>query len=1082
LVVFGLMSSIQNYLDKIKAEFATGRAREHSYRPALKDLLEAVNSKILATNEPAREKCGAPDFVITDKNNIPRGYIEAKDITIGILDKPENQKQIKKYFDGELGYNFLHTDNLEFRFYRDGERVETVVIGKLENNTLIENPENFEKLEQLLKNFLTFHGQTISSSKRLSKLMAGKARIIRDMILGALEDSENCTSELRGQYETLRKVLMHNMKVSEFADVYAQTITYGLFAARLHDPTLPTFDRDEAARLLPKSNPFLQKFFQTLRDDIDPRIEWIVDDLIEVFKACNVCKILDNYGKSTRKNDPVVHFYEDFLADYDPKLRKARGVWYTPEPIVDFIVRGVDEILKTEFELEEGLADKSKIKIKVKTQTHDQRTKEKVKMMEKEVHRVQVLDPATGTGTFLAQVIKQVHSHYENMPALWSEYVKKDLIPRVHGFEILMASYAMAHMKLDLLLKELGHKSTSNERLGVYLTNSLEEAHPDTNTLFSSWLSEEASEANNIKQDTPVMCIIGNPPYSGESSNKGDWILERMESYKKEPGGKQKLQERNSKWINDDYVKFIRLGEDFIARNSEGVLAFITNHGYLDNPTFRGMRWHLLNTFDKIYVIDLHGSSKKKEISPDGSKDENVFDITTGVSLIFGIKKKERTSKLAQVYHSELWGKRGSKYEQLSENDINSIKWKKLENKAPYYFFVPKNYKTQKKYNDGFKLNTIFKTNCMGFQTHRDALVIDFTEAELLKKITYFKSSENTKEQIVNFLKIKEVGAWNIEKAKNSINSMNDWKKPIKLCDYRAFDKRYIYFDDTVVDRRRTQIVDHIENKNNLCLLSSKQQSILGFRHVFCSKLPANDCVLSTKSREGNQIFPLYKYKSKNSKNELFKEDEIEKIINLDSDIVLKIANNLHLRPSWITKIAQAVKKGEDPHLVENLEIFTPEDLFDYIYAVLHSPKYRETYKEFLKIDFPRIPYPTDTDNFWKLVELGRKIRELHLLESPLLSASKNIRFDGGSDLTVEKPKYNTETQRVYINDSVYFEGVDGIAWNFHIGGYQPAQKWLKDRKGRQLSVDDVKHYAQMIVAMHETNRLMGEIDNVIEI
>lgn len=396
------MAPIENYITKIKAELATGRAREHSYRPAMKDLLQAVNSKLLATNEPAREKCGAPDFVITDKNNIPRGYIEAKDIVPEILDKKENQAQIKKYFDGELGYNFIHTDNLEFRFYRDGEKVDTVVIGRLENGEIEEIPENFEKLEQLLANFLTFHGQTINSSKKLSKLMAGKARIIRDMIGGALKDSENCTSELRGQYETFRKVLMHDMKAEDFADVYAQTITYGLFAARLHDPTLTTFDRDEAARLLPKSNPFLRKFFQTLRDDIDPRIEWIVDDLIEVFKACDVKKLLAKYGKSTRRHDPIVHFYEDFLADYDPKLRKARGVWYTPEPVVDFIVRGVDEILKTEFGLADGLADKSKITIKAKTQTHDQRTKEGVKMMNKEVHRVQVLDPATGTGTFLA--------------------------------------------------------------------------------------------------------------------------------------------------------------------------------------------------------------------------------------------------------------------------------------------------------------------------------------------------------------------------------------------------------------------------------------------------------------------------------------------------------------------------------------------------------------------------------------------------------------------------------------------------------------------------------------------------------
>lgn len=1046
------MNPIQNYLEKIKAEFVTGRAREHSYRPAMKDLLEGINGDLLATNEPAREKCGAPDFVITDKNNIPRGYIEAKDITAGILDKPENQAQIKKYFDGELGYNFIHTDNLEFRFYRDGEKVDTVIIGKLEDGNIHEFPENFAKLEQLLQNFLTFHGQTINSSKKLSKLMAGKARIIRDMILGALEDSENCTSELRGQYETFRKVLMHDMEVQDFADVYAQTITYGLFAARLHDPTLPTFDRDEAARLLPKSNPFLRKFFQTLRDDIDPRIEWIVDDLIEVFKACDVKKLLETYGKSTRRHDPIVHFYEDFLADYDPKLRKARGVWYTPEPVVDFIVRGVDEILKTEFGLADGLADKSKITIKAKTQTHDARTKEGVKMTEKEVHRVQVLDPATGTGTFLAQVIKQVHSHYENMPALWSKYAKKDLIPRIHGFEIMMASYSMAHMKLDLLLRDLGHEMQDDERLGVYLTNSLEEAHPDSDNLFSRWLAEEANAANSIKKDTPVMCVIGNPPYSGVSTNKGEWITQKIEDYKYVNG--EHFGERKH-WLQDDYVKFIRLGEDFIERNGEGILAFITNHGYLDNPTFRGMRWHLLSTFDKIYILDLHGNSKKKEVCPDGSPDQNIFDIQAGVSLIFGIKKKESSNKLAEVFHSEMWGKRTSKYEQLTENDLKTINWKKLENKAPYYFFVQKDYESEGQYNKGFGVNELFSENVTGIVTMGDDFIVEKNKTVLEKRIQDFLNTEDPEFFLKQFSLGKNYGKW----VTDNRNQIKFDPEIITKLTYRPFDDRYTYFDNKLVWRWREKIMKHFLKGNNLGLSVGRQGQATGamqWNLVWC----ANEIVdFNCFYRGGNLYFPLY----------LYQEDE-------DG---LFDAEKQERKPNFNSEILEAIEKSIKLKLETD---FSPEDIFDYIYAILHSSKYRETYKEFLKIDFPRIPYPTDKDNFWKLVKLGRQIRELHLLESPLLSASKNIRFDGGTDLTVEKPKYEAKTQRVYINESVYFEGVSEIAWNFYIGGYQPAQKWLKDRKGRPLSVDDVKHYTQMIIAMSETDRLMREIDNVIKI
>ena len=320
------------------------------------------------------------------------------------------------------------------------------------------------------------------------------------------------------------------------------------------------------------------------------------------------------------------------MSAYDPKLRKARGVWYTPAPVVTFIVRAVDAILKTEFDLPQGLADNSKIKIKVNLQG---------KQTEQEVHRVQILDPATGTGTFLAEVIKYIHKKFEGQQGIWSSYVDTHLLPRLNGFELLMASYAMAHLQLDLLLTQTGYKPTTNQRFRVYLTNSLEESHPDTGTLFANWLSAEANEANYIKRDTPVMCIIGNPPYSGESSNNGEWIMKLMEDYKKEPGGKEKLKERNPKWINDDYVKFIRFSSHLIEKNGEGILAFINPHGYLDNPTFRGMRWHLLKTFDKIYTIDLHGNAKKKETAPDGSADQNVFDIMQGVSINIFVKKKK---------------------------------------------------------------------------------------------------------------------------------------------------------------------------------------------------------------------------------------------------------------------------------------------------------------------------------------------------------------------------------------------------------------------------------------------------------
>jgi type I restriction-modification system DNA methylase subunit len=624
--------TIAEYIESINCRYKLGNATEHTFRGDLQVLLESLLPEVRATNEPKRQKCGAPDYILT-KRNIPIGFIEAKDIGDSDLEgkkKTGHKEQFDRY---KLSLdNLIFTDYLDFHLYRNGEFVTKIAIGEIKNGTISPITENFVAFENFIREFATHIGQNIKSSKRLAEMMAGKARLLSDVIEKSLtsDDEHDENSTLKDQMNGFKQILIHDITPKGFADVYAQTIAYGMFAARLHDPDLETFSRQEAAELIPKSNPFLRKLFGYIAGpDIDDRILWIVDGLTDIFLHCNVEEILKNYGKDTKTEDPIIHFYETFLSEYDAALRKARGVWYTPAPVVGFIVRAVDEILKKDFDLPEGLADTSKTKIKVDMQD---------KKVEQEVHRVQILDPATGTGTFLAEVVKHIHQKFAGMQGIWSNYVETHLLSRLNGFELLMASYAMAHLQLDLLLKETGFKSTKEQRLRVYLTNSLEEYHPDTGTLFANWLSTEANEANRIKCDTPVMCVIGNPPYSGESANKGEWIMNLMEDYKKEPGGKQKLQERNPKWINDDYVKFLRYGQHFIEKNGSGILAFINPHGFLDNPTFRGMRWNLLKTFDKIYTIDLHGNSKKKEVCPDGSPDQNVFDIMQGVSINIFVK------------------------------------------------------------------------------------------------------------------------------------------------------------------------------------------------------------------------------------------------------------------------------------------------------------------------------------------------------------------------------------------------------------------------------------------------------------
>ncbi|OQA01368.1 MAG: N-6 DNA Methylase [Bacteroidetes bacterium ADurb.Bin408] len=632
--------TLSEYISSINQRYKLGNATEHTFRSDLQVLIESMVPEIRATNEPKRQKCGAPDYIVT-KKNIPVGFIEAKDIgdsDLQGLKKTGNKEQFDRY--KESLDNIIFTDYLNFYLYRNGQMVSHVAVGKLENNKITPLPENFEAFTLFIKDFCTHISQTIKSAKKLAEMMAGKARLLANIIENALIADQNESADsvqetanntLRDQLTAFKNILIHDITPKEFADVYAQTIAYGMFAARLHDKSLNDFSRQEAAELIPKSNPFLRKLFQYIAGyDLDDRIKWIVDSLVEIFRATNIQELLKDFGKATKMEDPIIHFYETFLAAYDPNLRKARGVWYTPQPVVNFIVRAVDDILKTEFDLPQGLADTSKTKIKVNVQG---------KMQEQEVHKVQILDPAAGTGTFLAEVVKHIYKKFEGQQGIWNNYVEKHLLPRLNGFELLMASYAMAHLKLDLLLAETGYTHNSHQRFKIYLTNSLEEYHHDTGTLFANWLSQEANEANHIKRDTPVMVIIGNPPYSGESANKGEWIMNLMEDYKKEPGGKEKLKERNPKWINDDYVKFLRYGQYFIEKNGSGILAFINPHGFLDNPTFRGMRWNLLKTFDKIYTIDLHGNAKKKEIAPDGGKDENVFDIMQGVSINIFVKK-----------------------------------------------------------------------------------------------------------------------------------------------------------------------------------------------------------------------------------------------------------------------------------------------------------------------------------------------------------------------------------------------------------------------------------------------------------
>ncbi|MBS4014484.1 MAG: N-6 DNA methylase [Bacteroidetes bacterium] len=1058
--------TIEQYIDNINKRYKLGNATEHTFRGDLQQLIESLIPTIRATNEPKRQSCGAPDYILT-KKDIPVGFIEAKDIGDKDLEgakRTGNKEQFDRY-KASLN-NLIFTDYLDFHLYREGEFVTKIAIGEATEKGIKPITENFERFENLIKDFCTHIGQTIKSSKKLAEMMAGKARLLSEVIEKALTSDENNSedSTLKDQMNAFKQILIHDITPKGFADVYAQTIAYGMFAARSHDPSLASFSRQEAYELIPKSNPFLKKLFGYIAGlEVDDRIKWIVDDLVNIFLACNVDEILKNYGKNTKMEDPIIHFYETFLSEYDPKLRKARGVWYTPAPVVNFIVRAVDDILKAEFDLPQGLADTSKTKIKVDVQG---------KKIEQEVHKVQILDPATGTGTFLAEVIKHIHKKFEGQQGIWSNYVETHLLPRLNGFELLMASYAMAHLKLDLLLTETGYKPTTNQRFRVYLTNSLEEHHQDTGTLFANWLSTEANEANHIKRDTPVMCVIGNPPYSGESANKGTWIMSLMEDYKKEPGGKEKLKEQNSKFINDDYVKFLRYGQHFIEKNGSGILAFINPHGFLDNPTFRGMRWNLLKTYDKIYTIDLHGNAKKKETAPDGSVDINVFDIEQGVSINIFVKSgKKKSNELGRVFHYDLFGKRDIKYDFLSEKSIKTISFNDFTPFKSSFLFKNIDETKLLKYQKGFNPVNLFQVNVMGFQTHRDEFAIDFEMNKIKKRAKDLINKELSNEDIFKKYSISDNRDWKLAKARAEIQSDSNWEKKATHCGYRPFDNRPCYFSYVMMDYPRKELIQNVLGKENVLIGIGRQGLAIGDIEWCLTTVSKNPVDANIFRRGGVNLFPLYLYPDNNGQQTI--EQTIERIPNFNSEILKEFTDKLDLTFT------------NEKELTENT--YAPIDILDYIYAVLHSRNYRENYKEFLKTDFPRIPYPKDKDTFWQLVQLGGEIRQIHLLESPTVEKYiTQYPIDGENVVSIPKyfpiPKNEITGAlqgNVYINDTQYFANVPLTAWSFYIGGYQPAQKWLKDRKDRKLEFEDILHYQKIIVALSETDRLMKEIDKI---
>ncbi|MBM4065046.1 MAG: DNA methyltransferase [Planctomycetes bacterium] len=1034
---------LKSYLKGIHEVSSRGDAREESFYSVLEGFLqkytESTNKKsIHITTLPKKTDAGNPDFRIWDGNQHIVGYIEAKAPTTEYMDQTETTDQLKRYL--KTFPNLILTNFFEFRLYRNGNLIDKVRIGRpfvMHTLKTVPPAENEPDFFKLLEKFFSFSLPKFYDAESLARVLADKTRFLRDEVITQElreEEEEGKRKSITGFYEAFKQYLISDLTKEGFADLYSQTITYGLFASRVRARN--GFNRELAHKNIPHTIGILRDIFKFISlEELPKQMEWIVDDIAEVLAVTDVKNILHQYFHKGKGEDPIIHFYETFLAEYDPQTRECRGVYYTPEPVVSYIVRSLHTILKESFNRKYGFANES----------------------------VTVLDPAAGTLTFLAEASKLA---LEEFCSKYGEggrerLIKEHILRNFYAFELMMAPYAIGHLKMSFLLEELGYRLKDDDRIKLYLTNTLEMKELDESKyLGPGWfsISEESHLAGKVKREQPILVILGNPPYSGHSSNIGDWISREIKAYYQVDG--KPLGEKNPKWLQDDYVKFIRFAQWKIDQAGEGVLGFITNHSYLDNPTFRGMRQSLMNSFDEIYVLDLHGNSLKKEKCPDGSKDENVFDIQQGVTIALFVKRADKKDG-CKVHHSEIWGLREQKYRWLLKNDINTTKWKRISPKSEFYLFIPREERLLKEYERYPKITDIFIQNSVGIVTARDNFVIDSDRERLKQRIRMFIDEKMPDEIIRQTFHLKDTSNWKLNVAREKTRKDTDWENTVTRILYRPFDVQWIFYHNAVIERPRKEVMQHMM-KENLGLITRRQMlSNKPCNYVFISGTIISDGVIRSDNKGSESLFPLYLYpETDNSEKQslvrnlmLFepKADFLAKKPNFSSTIIEQLTKNYKKTPS-------------------------PEQIFFYIYAILYSNIYRTKYAEFLRLDFPRIPFTKGYKLFITMGDYGKRLVDLHLLKSPELDPP-TAKFQGKGDNKVEKLRY--EGTSLFINEYQYFEGIEPEVFEYQIGGYQVCEKWLKDRKDRKLSLDDIKHYCNIATTLKKTIDIQREIDNI---
>ncbi|GFP37016.1 hypothetical protein HKBW3S44_00697 [Candidatus Hakubella thermalkaliphila] len=1035
----GKLEKILNaYFREIHKIYVEGNFREESFYPSLKSLIEECSKLLLLEGQagalvlPRRTAVGIPDFLIKRDGDIV-GYIEAKTPDAS-LQEEENSEQLQRY--RQSLPNLILTNFLEFRLYRNSNLIDRVAVGRQFTLQSLKYPPPCEKLDaflELLEEFFSFSTPEIRTSSDLSVELARRTRFLEHILQEELLAENEAVTKF---YRAFKNELMESLTEEKFADLYAQTITYGLFAARMR--TQNGFNKNLAWKSIPESIPLLREIFYSFTGpDFPESLSWIVDDITQVLEKADISLVLDEFKATRWEKDPVIHFYETFLATYNPEERQRLGVYYTPLPVVSYIVRSIHSLLKDKFGKAEGLA------------TRD----------------VTLLDPAAGTLTFVVQAIKQVQRELEErkQSGLITSYIEEHILPHFHAFELLVAPYTVGHFKVSLILEEMGYRFKKGERFQFYLTNTLEIKEPMQQSLLIG-LVREGQEARRIKEEVPILVVLGNPPYSVSSENKSVFIEGGKVPKLRDPHGKvlkyehvpglmdlykeDVRSERNIQPLSDDYIKFIRFAHWKIDQAGKGILGFITNNSYLSGIIHRGMRKKLLESFDEIYILNLHGSSRTGEKAPEGSKDENVFDIQQGVAIALYVKLED-TQDRKKVYYADLWGVRSEKYGYLLENDVETTKWQELEPVTPHYFFVPKDFALQSEYERFWKVTEIFKEWSSGVKTHRDHFVVGFTKEEIVQRLRVFTG--NLPDELVKEgLRLQDTRDWDLREAREKARK-EDLRVGIYPYAYRALDNRIIYYKVYLIDRGcdRWDLMKNLLSKNIAIATSRKYPETKNFGALIGNTVGDIHYVA-----DQTYFFPLYLYTNE-PEGRLFGERAPEE----------------EYMPNFKDEFSQAIREslGTDP---------TPEEIFYYIYAVLYSPTYRRRYEEFLKIDFPRVPLPMDYEVFKALSNLGKELVDLHLLDHPVLDEAQ-IGFPESGSNRVEKVYYDEKTERVYINKDQYFEGISKRVWEYPIGAYHPMEKYLKDRKGRRLSLDEITHYMTAEKAISLTIELQKRVDKV---